>query len=86
MDITLKENIKKDLDNPEKGKKRDNGYAYNVTLKDALPDMNGRWFRSSSGYGTDNAWYFNGYSGNVDYYYRNYGYYSSVRCVSRAGR
>jgi hypothetical protein len=84
-DLPVKEHFLKALDNPEQGKKRDNGYAYNVTLKDALPDMNGRWFRSSSEGGTFGAWFFYGDNGVVDYSgYRDYGF--SVRCVSRAGR
>lgn len=84
-ELPTREHFSKALDNPEQGKKRDNGYEYNVALKDALPDMADRWFRSSSGDVNYGAWDFSGGSGGLDYGSRSDDY--SVRCVSRgAGR
>ena len=63
------------------------GYAgYNVALRDTVPDMDGRWFWSSSPhpFSAGIAWVFGGYVGEVGNYFRSYD--DSVRCVSRGSR
>ena len=52
-------------------------------FREVLPNMKDRWFWSSSvhPYDSDNAYGFNGYIGDIDYYNRIYN--NSVRCVGR---
>jgi hypothetical protein len=63
----------------EKEKGWDN-QGQNFVLLNQLPEMKGRWYRSSSVYSSDRAWVFYGSNGGVDHNYRVYR--NRVRCVS----